>query len=326
MVNFGINPTVKTDKIRNEKVKMLRRTLICAGILALLNLTQGQSVVDSGQTSTTDSVVFIPPMNPNGRLPPLATAFEGIQINNVTLDITSVADLDTMLGALQAAPPVPYASLPQNPPANGYWSLKNPYWPPLPGNVLGLDSWLLGNGNLILDDRLVDYDALDAAATSPSRTRTALRPMMMMASSLSTAYAYGNPVYLTNMAASLTNDGSVTASFSIVGGTNFVPYDILSTTNLTIPVGSWSWIGLGYTTNHYSFSEQPAGSSYYILAKPSQTMTVGLGDDTLGQCDVPYGLTNALQVAGGIGQSIALKIDGTVVAWGANRYGQGLRQ
>ena len=55
----------------------------------------------------------------------------------------------------------------------------------------------------------------------------------------------------------------------------------------------------------------------------TETMTVGIGDDTVGQCDVPYGLTNVIQVAAGRGQSLALKTDGTVVAWGENIYGQG---
>ena len=49
-------------------------------------------------------------------------------------------------------------------------------------------------------------------------------------------------------------------------------------------------------------------------------MTVGWGDDFTNQCDVPYGLTNALQVAGGYGQSLALLNNGTVIAWGGVNY------
>jgi alpha-tubulin suppressor-like RCC1 family protein len=148
--------------------------------------------------------------------------------------------------------------------------------------------------------------------------------MSMRAGSLAGSYAYGNAVYLVNMAASVAGDGSTTASFGIAGGTNFVPYNILMSTNVSAPISSWSWLGIGYPSNYYTFYEQPADVGFYILAKPSKTMTVGLGWDAVGQCDVPFGLTNALQVAGGYGQSLALKTDGTVVAWGGNLYGQGV--
>ncbi|HXC34594.1 MAG TPA: hypothetical protein VNV43_01895, partial [Candidatus Acidoferrales bacterium] len=146
----------------------------------------------------------------------------------------------------------------------------------------------------------------------------------MMSSSLSSAYAYGNPVYLTNMLAHFALDGSVTASFRIAGGTNFVPYDILTATNLLTPVGSWDWLGIGYTSNNYTFYEQPTNMAFYILAKPSKTMVAGIGNDSTNQCDVPYGLTNVIQVAAGSEQSLALKADGTVVAWGDNSFGEGV--
>jgi hypothetical protein len=45
-------------------------------------------------------------------------------------------------------------------------------------------------------------------------------------------------------------------------------------------------------------------------------------DDTWGQCDVPAGLTNAVAVAAGLGHSLALRADGTVLAWGNNSDGQ----
>jgi alpha-tubulin suppressor-like RCC1 family protein len=49
---------------------------------------------------------------------------------------------------------------------------------------------------------------------------------------------------------------------------------------------------------------------------------VGFGNDDVAQCEVPYGLTYVLQVAGGGGHSLALKNDGTGIAWGWNYYGQ----
>ncbi len=51
-------------------------------------------------------------------------------------------------------------------------------------------------------------------------------------------------------------------------------------------------------------------------------MTVAWGDDAYEQCTVPFGLSNALAVAGGDAHSLALLNDGTVRGWGNNYYGQ----
>ncbi len=48
----------------------------------------------------------------------------------------------------------------------------------------------------------------------------------------------------------------------------------------------------------------------------------GLGRQHFGQTNVPSGLTNAVAIAGGAVHSLALKSDGTVVAWGDNNFGQ----
>jgi hypothetical protein len=297
----------------------IRSLLLGAGFLALLNLANAQQ---SGEP--VQSEIFLPTLYANRPLPSIANAFADIKINDVSLNLTSVTDLQTMLEALQSEPPVPIASLPKNRlnqvSATAFWSLKNPYWPPLPGLIRGESVWPLGNGQFIIDDRLIDYDALQAEADAEAALTEAISPMMrtsMTMSSLSSTYAYGNPVYLTNLV--VTTSGGMSAAFDIAGGTNNVPWDIEMATNL---VGSWSWQGIGYTANHYTFSNQSSDMALYRLASPSKTMTVGLGDDFVGQCDVPYGLTNILQVAGGAGHSLALKKDGTVVGWGWNPYGQ----
>ncbi|PWU15818.1 MAG: hypothetical protein C5B50_14660 [Verrucomicrobia bacterium] len=191
---------------------------------------------------------------------------------------------------------------------------------PAPCNAVAVPCWLLADGTYILDDLDVNYDELEAEAEADALLTGS--PGIMASSILNSYIAYGNPVYLTNMAA-FTNGSATVASFSIAGGTNNVPYDILTSTNITQSVSQWSWLGIGYTSNRYTFSNQPPNQAYYILAKPSKTMTVGIGNDVAAQCDVPFGLTNALQVAGGGGQSLAVKTDGTVVAWGANYYGEG---
>lgn len=252
----------------------------------------------------------------------LANAQDSFSSINVSLE--PATDEQVMLMAIEQTTPTPALSLPFS---GTYWSAQHApgtlnAWPPLPGNMWGLDAWPLGDGVFLLNDTNLDYDALAAVAEAAQAAASPMMRMNMMSSSLSTAYAYGNPVYLTNMAASFAYDGSITASFGIAGGTNFVPYDILMSTNLATPVANWNWIGIGYTSNNYTFYEQPADLGFYILAKPSKTMTVGFGNDVVGQCDVPFALTNVVQVAGGGGQSIALKTDGTAVGWGQNYYGQ----
>jgi alpha-tubulin suppressor-like RCC1 family protein len=182
----------------------------------------------------------------------------------------------------------------------------------------------LGDGFYVLDDTNVDYNALAAAAeaATPKLSRSSSSGSMLPMFSLISGSG-GPPVYLTNMVATLSN-GNVTATFSIAGGTNGFAYDIYSTTNLAdSPVYStWTWLGQGYTSNSYTFTNQPLDNAFYILAIPRQTMVVAWGDDSDGQCDVPSGLTNAIDVAGGYNFSLALKADGTVVAWGDNTYGE----
>jgi hypothetical protein len=46
------------------------------------------------------------------------------------------------------------------------------------------------------------------------------------------------------------------------------------------------------------------------------------GDDSLGQLDIPSAATNAVAIAAGAWHNLALKTDGTVVAWGENYDGQ----
>lgn len=51
-----------------------------------------------------------------------------------------------------------------------------------------------------------------------------------------------------------------------------------------------------------------------LIASTSEV--VAWGDNSLGQTNVPRGLTNLLAIAAGAGQSLVLKRDGTVTAWG----------
>ncbi|MCX6882889.1 MAG: hypothetical protein NTV12_10360, partial [Verrucomicrobia bacterium] len=63
----------------------------------------------------------------------------------------------------------------------------------------------------------------------------------------------------------------------------------------------------------------------FPLSRPSLTGTVvawGGGSNLSGQTNVPPGLSSVVAIAAGLYDSMALKSDGTVVAWGNNGNGQ----
>ena len=91
----------------------------------------------------------------------------------------------------------------------------------------------------------------------------------------------GGQPYLTNLVVTTQTNQQMTVSFSIAGGTNGVPYEILTTTNLTNQIGAsqWQWLAHGYTCNTYTFSNQPASQSFYALGPLPTTMVVAWGSD-----------------------------------------------
>jgi alpha-tubulin suppressor-like RCC1 family protein len=129
--------------------------------------------------------------------------------------------------------------------------------------------------------------------------------------------ATNGPVYFTNFTAMTSSNEANTTSFTIAGGDG-LPYSIFMTTNLanSLAQGQWTFLGVGYTCNTYTFANQPLDQAFYALGQAQSTMVVGWGDDTVGQCDAPAGLTNVTAVAAAINHSLALKSDGTIVTWG----------
>ena len=60
----------------------------------------------------------------------------------------------------------------------------------------------------------------------------------------------------------------------------------------------------------------------HTLALKEDGTVIAFGDNQFGQCNIPEGLTNIKMVSAGYGHSVALKEDGTLVVWGDNTYGQ----
>ena len=62
-----------------------------------------------------------------------------------------------------------------------------------------------------------------------------------------------------------------------------------------------------------------AGSNHSLALKSAGTL-VAWGENSLGQCNIPSGLTGVTAIACGANHSLALKSNGTIVAWGDNTY------
>ena len=108
------------------------------------------------------------------------------------------------------------------------------------------------------------------------------------------------------------------ASYAAV--TMFVPltvYDgIISPLNIpVVPPPSLTYDG---SPKAFSVSRSPLISGFYrhVLVVNADGTVTASGDNDLGGCDVPAGLTGVVAVSAGDGISLALKSDGTVVEWG----------
>src|SRR4051794_17321081 len=67
----------------------------------------------------------------------------------------------------------------------------------------------------------------------------------------------------------------------------------------------------------------PTRPTTFPLSRPALAgEVVAWGENDSGQISVPAGLTNVVAVAANVNHSLALRIDGTVVAWGDNSRNQ----
>jgi hypothetical protein len=71
------------------------------------------------------------------------------------LPLLSDKDLATFIEAMVLTPTIEPEDLP--PFAPGFWSLQNPNWPPLPGNIKSVPAWQLNDGSFLLSDLDTDY-------------------------------------------------------------------------------------------------------------------------------------------------------------------------
>ena len=106
-----------------------------------------------------------------------------------------------------------------------------------------------------------------------------------------------------------------------------IPYALnclLNGTNLGGPGGtvvSWGIIAIPYVEPGTRFTAIAAGVDYSLALKNDGTV-VAWGANDYGQSRVPQGLSGVTAISAGLYHSLALKNDGTVVAWGWNEYGQ----
>ena len=89
--------------------------------------------------------------------------------------------------------------------------------------------------------------------------------------------------------------------------------------------------GTGFGIGQYGETNVPddltnaveiVAGGFHSLALRTDGTVVAWGRNTEGETNVPAGLSNVVSIAAGYYHSIALKGDGTIVVWGANNYGQ----
>jgi len=91
------------------------------------------------------------------------------------------------------------------------------------------------------------------------------------------------------------------------------------------------WLKSDGTATAYPATNTPTGLSNvvavaagdtHVLALRNDGTVIAWGDNSYGQTNVPPNLANVAAIAAGTWHSLALKADGTVTAWGGNNAGQ----
>ena len=88
-------------------------------------------------------------------------------------------------------------------------------------------------------------------------------------------------VWITNIVATATGNGTMNVTFTIEGGADGVPYDVFANSVFGIPAATsfpWTWMGQGYHCNTYTLTNLPNVSCFLILGTPQDTDGDGLTD------------------------------------------------
>ena len=130
------------------------------------------------------------------------------------------------------------------------------------------------------------------------------------------------PATLSGSTITLTGAGTVTVRASQAGDAT---YSAAPTVDQSFTVGGTTVVAWG--RNDYGQTTVPAGLSGVTAIAAGYSHTVALKiDGTVvawgSQTTVPAGLSGVTAIAAGAGHTVALKNDGTVVAWGNNGNGQ----
>lgn len=104
------------------------------------------------------------------------------------------------------------------------------------------------------------------------------------------------------------------------------PLSVFSAPNVI----AWE-VGTGFGIGKYGETNVPpdltnavaiAAGGFHNLALKNNGTVVAWGRNIEGETNVPSGLSNVVAIAAGYYHSIALKTDGTIIIWGANNFGQ----
>lgn len=133
-------------------------------------------------------------------------------------------------------------------------------------------------------------------------------------------------VHVYSAAGNNVNTVSLTVSGPGGSGTmNRTNYIVVTSTN--VPPGrtavfAWGCSDQSSVPNGLTNVVAVAAGEYYSLALKANGTVIAWGDNNWGKTSVPTDLTNAVAIAAGYNHSLALKADGTVVASGYSLYDQ----
>src|SRR5579863_9613129 len=158
--------------------------------------------------------------------------------------LTVNPELAAEIAVVEQQPTIELSSLPYNGRGLTYFSAQFPYWPPMPCDALTVPVWSLGNGEYLMDEISVNYDALTSLVQTNGTADTAsfMRPMGG-AGGFSPDYSTLNGPYIT-LAPTATNGLYLITVWNNQGPAN---YEIWYTPVLANPSYPWTAIVAGPT-------------------------------------------------------------------------------